>query len=67
MERNITGSPAPDQPKGEDLGIRKREKRIRVQAMIPPETMEQLQATAAKYGTSVSEVACRIITKYYEE
>lgn len=51
---------------GKDLGLRKKpKKKIRVQAMIPPELMEKLQATAAENDASVSEVAAKIIAKYY--
>lgn len=66
MERNISGRPAPDQLKGQDLDLRKRSRKIRIQAMVSPEIAKRLQQTAIEFDTSVSEVACQIISKYYE-
>lgn len=64
----MRADPAPDQmQKGEDLNLRKRSsRRVRVQAMIPPELYAKLVATAEEYDCSISELAGKIIAKYYE-
>lgn len=60
-------NPAPDQlqRKGEDLDLRKKVKRIRVQAMLPAELAGKVQATAREYNVSISEVVTKIVEKYY--
>lgn len=64
----MRADPAPDQMqgKGGDLNLRKRSSRkVRVQAMIPPELYAKLVATAEEYDCSISELAGKIIAKYY--
>ena len=66
QQENPVLSPSVTQT-GKDLGLRRKpKKKIRVQAMIPPELMEKLQATAEENDASVSEVAAKIIAKYFE-
>lgn len=56
-----------DQQKGESLEFRTRTKKVRLQTMIPEELFKQIQVTALQNSTSVSEVAYRILDRYYRE